>query len=272
MTVKPPTLLITPFLTLLARDLVRFFRYPVRVWSFFFAPLFLAAVASAGFWEGSQLNDLNTTRFSAAFFFPALVVLSVIFTALNAPSSIIEDRRDGFIQALLVSPISNGSIVSSKVVAASILALVQAGLLSLSAPLIGLHLSVPGATTLLIVLAVAGFLFASLGFLLAWLSDSAISFYWTITVVVLPSWVLGGGMALVQEKSWLAPIAVWNPVRCFLALSRSAFSPSAESAGHSLEFVRISLTSHDFLFCLVCALLLLVSGHLLLFFRVRTAI
>lgn len=266
------TLLVTPYMTLLGRELVRFARHPVRVWSFVIAPLFLAIAASAGLGEGVVVASMAEGQPAAAFFFPSLVLLAVVFTAVNVPGSVIEDRRDGFMQAVLISPISYSSIVFAKVSAGSILALAQSCLLVLFAPLIGLRLTPPGAAILVVVLAVAGFSFAALGFLLAWLSDSAISFYWAISIVVLPFWVLGGGMTPLPEQSWLAPLAACNPVRHYLDLSRSAFSLGPDSARDPGALMAAALSSPGFLTCLVFASVFLLTGYLLLRFRVRTAL
>jgi ABC-2 type transport system permease protein len=60
----------------------------------------------------------------------------VLFTAIFSTISIIEDRREGFLQGVLVAPVSRLAIVLSKISAGTILAILQAGLFLLIGPML----------------------------------------------------------------------------------------------------------------------------------------
>ena len=75
------------------------------------------------------------------YFFPGVAVLIVLFTAIFSTISIIEDRREGFLQGVLVAPISRLAIVLGKLCGGAALAVVQAGLFLALAPLLGLSMS-----------------------------------------------------------------------------------------------------------------------------------
>src|SRR5438445_13721253 len=81
--------------TLWQRELIRFWRQKSRVLGVVASPLIFWAVI--GF--GSGVNGPK-------FFFPGTVVLTVMFSAIFSTMSIIEDRREGFLLSLLLSPAS----------------------------------------------------------------------------------------------------------------------------------------------------------------------
>src|SRR5204863_9060002 len=75
------------------------------------------------------------------YFFPGVTVMIVLFTAIFSTISIIEDRREGFLQGVLVAPISRLAIVLGKLCGGTALAVLQAGLFLALAPLLGLTLT-----------------------------------------------------------------------------------------------------------------------------------
>lgn len=99
-----------------------------------------------------------------AFFFPGTLMLVVLFTAIFSSLSVIQDRREGFLQGVLVAPVPRLAIVLGKVLGGAALSLVQ-GLLMLSlAPLVGISLSVSA------VFAAGGVIFLTALGLSAWKS------------------------------------------------------------------------------------------------------
>ncbi len=70
------------------------------------------------------------------YFLPGVATLIVLFTAIFSTISIIEDRREGFLQGVLVAPVSRLAIVLSKMLAGTILAILQAGLFLLIGPML----------------------------------------------------------------------------------------------------------------------------------------
>ena len=74
------------------------------------------------------------------FFFPGTVLMILLFTAIFSTISIIEDRREGFLQSVLVAPVSRMAIVLGKVLGGTVLAFGQGLIFLLLGPLVGLHL------------------------------------------------------------------------------------------------------------------------------------
>src|SRR5690242_58316 len=114
---------------LTARELVRFFRQRTRVIGALGQPVLFWVLFGAGLhgsfnppaWAPSGMTYQE-------YFFPGVAVLIVLFTAIFSTISIIEDRREGFLQGVLVAPISRLAIVMGKLFGGAALAVVQAGL------------------------------------------------------------------------------------------------------------------------------------------------
>jgi ABC-2 type transport system permease protein len=262
---KNSTLLFTPMFTLLQRELVRLSRHPVRIWTFLLSPLLLAVAASSGIGNGVIIPGLEGKQDLASYFFPSLVVLSVILTTINAPVSVLEDRRDGFLQSVLVAPISYSSVVFSKVIAATMMGLIQASLLTAFAPMIGIPLNPVSVVVIIVVLLVIGVGFASLGFLIAWISESAASFHAITGMLVLPLWLLGNGIAPLPADSWLKFTDAANPIAFAITTLRTAFVPMDTSEASAL------LTAPALFGCLIFALALLPISYATLKLRIKTA-
>ena len=111
---------------LAGRDLRRFFRQPSRVVGSAAQPLILWAVLGAGF-SGSFRPGGGADVEYLQYFYPGVVVLTLLFTAIFSTISVIEDRHHGFLQAVLAAPVSRVALVLGKCLGGVAIAAVQAG-------------------------------------------------------------------------------------------------------------------------------------------------
>src|SRR3954465_575513 len=102
--------------TLCQRELVRFFRQKNRVFGALGQPIIFWLLFGAG---------LKSNNLDYAHFFPGTLVMILLFTAIFATISIIEDRREGFLQGVLVAPIPRWSMGLGKVLGGATIAMVQ---------------------------------------------------------------------------------------------------------------------------------------------------
>src|ERR1051326_1729001 len=84
---------------------------------------------------GSGSNDL-------ARFYSGSLVLTVMFSAIFSTISIIEDRREGFLLSMMVSPAPRTSLVLGKILGSATLAWIQGLIFLCFAPLAGVHVSI----------------------------------------------------------------------------------------------------------------------------------
>ncbi|MHC4547411.1 MAG: ABC transporter permease [Planctomycetota bacterium] len=204
---------------LLERELVRFFRQPNRVVGAIGQPLIFWLLLGAAF--RTSFRPLGQSY--AQFFLPGVAILIVLFTAIFSTISIIEDRREGFLQGVLVAPVPRWAVVLGKLGGGTLLAVLQATLFLLLAPTVGLGLDARALLSAVGVLGLTGFGLTGLGFCIAWRMDSTQGFHAIMSVFLLPLWLLSGALfPAAGAHPWLAWILRLNPLSYGVAALRHA--------------------------------------------------
>ena len=85
---------------LVRRDLLRFFRQPSRLAGALGQPVLFWLVIGSGMAATFRLPGSEVGYLSL--FYPGVLVMVVLFAAIFTTVSVIEDRRQGFLQGLLV--------------------------------------------------------------------------------------------------------------------------------------------------------------------------
>src|SRR4051812_433094 len=132
-----------PALSLCHRELIRFIRQPNRVIGALATPLVFWLLIGAGMGRSFKTDGATAgNERYIEYFFPGTILMLILFTAIFSTISIIEDRREGFLQSVLVAPVSRFSIVLGKTLGGTALAAAQGTLFLLLAPFIGIHFTV----------------------------------------------------------------------------------------------------------------------------------
>lgn len=204
------------------RELVRFFRQRNRVVGALGQPLVFWILFAAGLGPTFRMtgSDGEASPTYGQYFFPGTVVLILLFTAIFATISIIEDRREGFLQSVLVAPIPRWAMVMGKLLGGTLIALVQ-GLVFMGLGLcVGLRFAGPIELVLAVVLLfVLGLALTGLGFVIAWRMDSTQGFHAIMSVFLLPMWLLSGAF-FPATGGWLGWILRVNPLSYGVAALR----------------------------------------------------
>jgi ABC-2 type transport system permease protein len=162
----------------------------------------------------------------------------VMFTAIFSTISIIEDRREGFLQGVLVAPVSRLAIVLGKVFGGTILAVLQAIVfLTIGPALVWVGLSPAISTGLtwfnfpivIAYLALIAFSLTSLGYLIAWPMDSTHGFHAIMSVFLMPMWLLSGSFFPSPKSGWLAWVVWLNPLTYGTAGLRRLMTPNLDA-------------------------------------------
>src|SRR3954454_17218507 len=136
--------LLLPALSLAQRELVRFLRQRHRVIGALATPIVFWLLIGGGMGRSFQVKGLPGGGDYLRFFFPGTIVMILLFTAIFSTISVIEDRREGFLQSVLVAPVSRASIVLGKLLGGTALAFGQGLVFLALAPLVGLPLTPMG--------------------------------------------------------------------------------------------------------------------------------
>src|SRR3954466_4994487 len=211
--VRAKSLLVSPWPvvgTLCSRELVRFFRQKNRVFGALGQPIIFWLLFGAG---------LRSNNLDYAHFFPGTLVMILLLTAIFATISIIEDRREGFLQGVLVAPIPRWTMVLGKVLGGTAIAMLQGIMFLVLGWLAGalgwyqvISTTATGLVAALLLMFVVSVALTGLGFLIAWRMASTQGFHAIMSVFLLPMWLLSGAFFPMDVGGWLGWIIRINPL------------------------------------------------------------
>ena len=171
------------------REWVRFFRQRNRVSAAILQPLLFWLLFGTGL-RGSF--EVAGEQDFLQFFLPGTIGLIVLFTAIFATISVIEDRREGFMQAVLVAPVGRWPVLAGKVLGGSAIAWAQAVVFLALVYLFGTAAISWTLLPLLVLLAIVAIAMCSLGMIVAWPMDSTQGFHAIMMLGLMPMWLLSG--------------------------------------------------------------------------------
>jgi len=232
MSAIPTMSLLLPAMSLWRREMVRFVRQRSRVIGALGTPFVFWLLIGSGLRNSFQgAGVARPTMDFLEYSFPGTLVLIVLFTAIFSTYSVIEDRREGFLQAVIAAPAPRMAIVLGNVMGSTTLAVIQAMLFLLLAPLSGIPLTIGSVLTLAVVLTIVGMGLSALGFLIAWPMDSTQGFHAVMNLFLIPMWLLSGAFFPASGASrWLTWVMTVNPLTYGVAAVRHALYIGRENA------------------------------------------
>ena len=188
------------------REWVRFFRQRNRVTAAIAQPLLFWLLFGTGlsgaFQSAGELDFLQ-------FFLPGTLALIVLFTAIFSTISVIEDRREGFMQAVLVAPVGRWPVLVGKVLGGSAIAWVQAVFFLLLVWVVGTADPGGAVLPLLGLLALVALAMCGLGMIVAWPMESTQGFHAIMMLGLMPMWLLSGTFFPIPALGPDASIGQW---------------------------------------------------------------
>ncbi len=207
---------------ILRRELIRFGRQPARIVAAVGTPCVLWLFLAAGFAESLRPQHLDDASY-AAFLLPGMMTLVAVFAAIFSSISVIEDRNEGWLWAVLASPAPRWSIALGRIAGGSLVAWTQAALLIAISPALGIHLTPDSAGVALAALAATSVAATAVGLAFAWRIETTGGFHAVMNLVFMPLWLLSGAIFPVEGTSpWLARLMVMNPLAWCTEAIRSA--------------------------------------------------
>ena len=230
--------------TLWQRELVRFFRQPSRVLGAVGTPLIFWIVIGSGLTSSFRLPGGPRQLDYLEYFYPGTVALIVLFAAIFATISVIEDRHEGFLQGVLAAPVPRSAIVAGKVLGGATLAWLQGGVFLALAPLVGIRLGWASTLAALGVLAALALTLTAIGFAFAWALDSVQGFHAVMNLVLVPMWLLSGAFfPLTGAPFWLSALMRVNPMTYGVAALRWVLYGPSASLGEGLPGPGVSIAA-----------------------------
>ena len=240
--------------TLAHRELLRFYRQRSRIIGSLAMPVIVWALLGTGLQAAFPSGIGQETREFLKFFFPGNLILTLLFTSIFSTISVIEDRNEGFLQSVQISPISSLSLVLGKVCGGALIAFFQGLVFLILSPLAGFNFSMLDLAWVFSAILTISFSMTSLGFLFAWKLDSVQGFHAIMNLVLFPMWLLSGAFFPVERASlFIKPIMWINPLTYGMTGLKNAMLGNPD-----IKLVMIPLivlAGFGFLFCGLSVLL-----------------
>lgn len=235
-------------LVLWRRDMMRLFRQRSRLFGAVGQPLIFWLVIGSGMAGSFRVPGAEDLGYMQ-YFFPGVISMVVLFTSIFSTMSVIEDRNQGFLQAVLTAPGSRGAVAMGKILGGTTVAIVQAALFLAMSPWAGFPPTQIDWASLTVALVGSSIGLTALGFSIAWFVNSTQGYHAIMSILLLPLWVLSGAMFPMQGSSpWLAWTMRLNPMTYSVEATRRALYggevPSGVglgSTGHLLELALVLL-------------------------------
>ena len=195
-----------PAITLWQRELVRFWRQKSRLLGVVLSPLLIWLLIGYG---SASLDK----------FFSGALVLTVMFSAIFSTITIIEDRREGFLLSMLVSPAPRTSLVLGKIAGSATLGWIQGLIFLCFAPMAGVHLNAAEVLPIVAVIFLISFTLTGLGFVIAWKMETTAGFHAIMNLLLLPMWMVSGSLFPVATAQGFVKWLMWiNPLTYSISL------------------------------------------------------
>ncbi len=230
----------TAFLALYSvwlREAVRFLRQPNRIVGAIGPPVLIWLFVGSGFGASFRLAGESGVGY-LEYLLPGIIALIVLFASIFSAMSVIEDRREGFLDGVLVTPAPRSVVVGGKIAGGSSQAFVQGALLVLAAPLAVPGLGLGAVATALGSLALVALGLTAFGCAMAWRMDSTQGYHAIMNLLLMPMWLLSGAVfPLTGAPVVMRWLMMANPMTYAVAAIRGPFyAGSASSAPGSVSF------------------------------------
>lgn len=219
-------------LALAHRELLRVRRQPARIAASIATPVLVWIVLASGLARAIPALPSASAPDPVSlgvYLSVGTAVMTAVFSSIFAAMSLIEDRQEGFLQGVLVSPAPTASIVASKLLGAGLIAWAQSAAVLLAAVVL---LGVPAPAGLPVALLGLALLCAGitgLGLAAAWAVNSTSGFHGVMNTLLMPMLLLSGAMFPLRGAApWMTAAMQLNPLTWPSALVRSALGVSAD--------------------------------------------
>ncbi len=206
------------------RQMKRFIRAPSRIIGTIVQPLFLLVILGLGL--GSAVFPSIETNF-LNFLAPGIIAMAIMMSSIFTGVSVLWDRQFGFLQEVLVAPVSRFSIILGRTFGGATLALVQ-GFVILGIALF-MGAVVPGLANLaltVLIMVLLTFAAVGMGLITASVIKDYEGFQVISNLILLPLFFLSSAFFPISHDwpGWLQTITLFNPLFYMVDGTRGALT------------------------------------------------
>ena len=195
------------------RQMKRFSRDKARIISNFIQPFFflsvlglgLASTRFPGMPSGVEYIDILT---------PGIITMSILFPSVFVGLSVLWDKQFGFLQEVLVAPVSRLSIVIGRTLGGATTALIQGLIVLFVSIILGVFVQLSLSLVLAFVFMVLiSFVAIGFGLIIASKMETIEGFQFVVSLFIFPLLFLSSPFSTLDAlPSWLRIIAFINPI------------------------------------------------------------
>ena len=212
------------------RELIKLARQKGSLINTFARPVLWLFVVGSGL---SQIVNRGGVVSYKQFMFPGIMGMVILFSSIFSSISIVWDREFGFLREILVAPISRLSIVIGKVISGTISSSLQAAVIMLFLPLLGIRVNFSQVLGLLALSFLLAFSLTSLGILIAAHMETFGAFNVIMNLLVMPLFFLSGAIYPVNILPlWLRILSRCNPLTYGIDAFKNVLFARAGIQGH----------------------------------------
>ncbi len=234
------------------RQMKRFVRSKSRLLITVIQPLMFLFILGFGFRQVTfpGMEEVPYTHFFA----PGIVAMSILFSSMFTGVSILWDKQFGFLQEVLVAPISRFSIIIGRTLGGATTALIQGTVILIIAILaLGIPISSPLSLILaFIFMVLISFTSVGFGLLLASKMNDFQSFPIIMNLVIMPLLFLSSAFFPVGQNPTFQTIAYFDPIFYMVDGLRGSLLGKANVLPYSINIVVVLI---------ICILMLSLGSY-----------
>ncbi len=206
------------------RQMKRFLRSKSRVVTTIIQPLFFLFILGFGFnlavfpgMEGSYINFLA----------PGIIAMAILFSSMFTGVSVLWDKQSGFLQEVLVAPVSRLSIVIGRTIGGATIALFQGFIIMIIAIALGVPVAgFQGLLLTIIIMILLSFTAVGFGLILASKMRDFEGFQSIMSLILMPLLFLSSMFYPINESlpGWLRILSYCNPLFYMVDGIRGSFT------------------------------------------------
>jgi ABC-2 type transport system permease protein len=206
---------------IVGREVFKFLRQYGRLLSALVRPLLWLVVFAAGFrnvFGVSVVDPYETYITYDEYMAPGLMGMVLLFNGMQSSLAMVYDREMGLMRLLLTAPLPRWWVLACKLIATTVLSLIQVALFLLAAALLGTQLPLLGwqLANFLLALVCSALMLGSIGLLLSVHIRQLENFAGTMNFVIFPMYFISTALYplwKLQESGaeWVYQVARWNP-------------------------------------------------------------
>jgi len=206
------------------RQMKRFLRTKSRVVTTIVQPLFFLFILGFGLniavFPGMQGSYIT-------FLAPGIIAMAILFSSMFTGVSVLWDRQSGFLQEVLVAPVSRLSIVIGRTFGGATVALIQGFIIMIIAIALGVQVAgVGGFLLTVLIMVLLSFTAVGFGLILASKMRDFEGFQSIMSLIIMPLMFLSSSFYPINESlpDWLRVLSFCNPLFYMVDGIRGSFT------------------------------------------------